>query len=171
MLQVYYGAGKGKTTAAIGQALRMAGTGKKVHIVQLMKGCFSSELNTLKMISRITVTRCDKDYGFGPQKDPQKKKEVSDCHNKALVEGFELVRQEKVGMLILDELMVAYCYDLLDRDMVDEFILNEKHSAEIVLTGRYPVMKYLDVADYVSEINSVRHPFEKGIRAREGIER
>lgn len=170
MLQVYYGMGKGKTTAAIGLAIRAAGAGQHVHIIQLMKGRFTSEFEILGHISRISFARCDKDYGFYYSMSEEDKADITNCHNQMLADGIAMVESGAVQMLILDEFNPTYAYNLLDREMVDDFILRGNHQAEIVLTGRCPDEKFLEKADYISEISCVRHPYEQGVTARKGIE-
>lgn len=169
MLHIYCGDGKGKTTAALGLAVRAAGAGMRVHIVQFLKGADTSELSVLRQILGITVTRCDRDYGFFNRMTEADKRDITDCHNRLMREGFALVRRGEAGLLILDEFSAAYAHGLLDRKCAEEFLLGET-SAEIVLTGRNPDEKFLAKADYISEINCIRHPYEKGIGARKGIE-
>lgn len=170
MLQIYCGDGKGKTTAALGLAIRAAGAGLRVHIAQLMKGAPTSELAVLSYIPGITLARPFRDYGFFRQMSDIDKKKLTDCHNQLLEEGFAMVRSGEADMLILDEFCAAYAHGLIDRSAADEFLLNEEHTAEIVLTGRDPDKKFLEKADYISEIKCVRHPYRKGIGARKGIE-
>jgi len=170
MLQIYCGDGKGKTTAALGLAIRAAGAGLRVHIVQLLKGAPTSELAVLTNIPGITLARCDRDYGFSWKMTEREKSDITECHNHMLSEGFELVCSGESDMLILDEFCAAYANGLLDRQAADEFLLKEEHAAEIVLTGRDPDEKFLEKADYISEIECVRHPHQKGIAARKGIE-
>lgn len=170
MLHIYCGDGKGKTTAALGLAIRAAGAGLRVHIVQLMKGAPTSELAALRAVSGVTVARCDRDYGFFPRMTEQDKAQIAACHNRLLAEGFAAVRSGEADMLILDEFCAAYAHGLLDRQAADRFLLKEEHGAEIVLTGRDPEEKYLEKADYVSEIRCVRHPYRTGTAARKGIE-
>lgn len=169
MLHIYCGDGKGKTTAALGLAVRAAGAGMRVHIVQFLKGADTSELAVLRQISGITIARCDRDYGFFNRMTEADKRDITDCHNRIMSEGFALVRRGEAGLLILDEFNAAYAHGLLDREFAEEFLLGEQ-SAEIVLTGRNPDEKFLAAADYISEINCVRHPYEKGVTARKGIE-
>lgn len=169
MLHIYCGDGKGKTTAALGLAVRAAGAGMRVHIVQFLKGADTSELSVLRGISGITIARCDRDYGFFNRMTEADKRDITDCHNRLMREGFTLVRRREAGVLILDEFNAAYAHGLLDRECAEEFLLGEQ-SAEIVLTGRNPDSKFLEKADYISEINCVRHPYEKGVTARKGIE-
>lgn len=169
-MHIYCGEGKGKTTASLGLAVRAAGAGKTVRIIQLLKGTNTSELETLRLISNISITRCDKNYGFVGKMTENDKSEITECHNKLLAEGFELVRTNAVDLLIIDEFNAAYNYNLIDRKFAEDFLLKKDYTAEIVLTGRNPAEKFVEIADYVSEIKCVKHPFDKGICARKGIE-
>lgn len=169
-LHIYCGEGKGKTTAALGLALRAAGAGKNIRIIQLLKGTYTSELDALRLIPNITVTRCDKNYGFTGKMTEADKAEITVCHNKLLSEGYALVRSGAVDMLIIDEFNAAYEYNLLDRRSAEEFLSCREFPAEIVITGRNPAEVFLNIADYISEIKCVNHPFGKGISARKGIE-
>lgn len=170
MLQIYCGNGKGKTTASLGLALRGAGCNMKVHIVQLMKGNESSEFHSLKFVPNITIQRCDKHYGFTSDMTLQQKVELTQCHNTLLQNAQTLLQLHHTDMLILDEFNVAYEHALLDRQFADTLIFNRPADIELILTGRNPNPKFLEIADYISEITAVRHPFEKGIKARKGIE-
>lgn len=164
MLHIYCGDGKGKTTAALGLAIRAAGAGLRVHIVQLMKGAPTSELTLLARIPEISIARCDRDYGFSWKMSDRDKSEITACHNRLLSEAFAI----GADMVILDEFNSAYANNLLDRKVVERLIGEAK--AEIVLTGRNPDPKFLEKADYISEIQCVRHPYEQGVTARKGIE-
>ena len=166
LIHIYCGDGKGKTTASLGLAIRAAGAGMKVCFVQFMKGGDTAELNILNLISAITVKRCNRAYGFVKNMCAEDKAEITACHNEllkfAFSGGFDIV--------ILDEFNSAYGYGLMDKTLAEKLILNGKDNCEIVLTGRKPAEIFLDSADYVSEICCVKHPFEKGITARKGIE-
>ena len=169
-LHIYCGEGKGKTTAALGLALRAAGAGKTVRVIQLLKGTNTSELEALRLIPNITVTRCDKNYGFTSKMTETDKAEITACHNKLLSAGFALVKKGAVDMLIIDEFNAAYDYNLLDRKTAEEFLFCKEFPVEIVITGRNPAEIFLNIADYISEVKCVKHPYEKGISARKGIE-
>lgn len=166
LLHIYCGDGKGKTTAAIGLAVRAAGAGMKVCFVQLMKGRDTSELSVINHISDISVKRCDKDYGFFRNMTDNDKAEITACHNEMLKNAFK----GDYDMIILDEFNSAYHYGLLDKEFAKHLILNGREYCETVLTGRNPDEVFLKSADYVSEICCVRHPYKKGISARKGIE-
>ncbi len=169
-LHIYCGDGKGKTTAALGAAVRMAGAGKTVRIIRLLKGENSSELSALKAIPNITVSQCEENFGFVWEMTEEQKKKAAAFHNKLLLEGFSLVREHKTDMLVIDEFNAAYELGLLDRELCEEFLLNRQYDAEIILTGRNPAEIFVNSADYVSEIKCVKHPFDKGVKARKGVE-
>ena len=166
MLQIYCGEGKGKTTASLGLALRMAGAGMKTAFVQFMKGGETAELKSLELIPKIDVMRCDRNYGFFSTLSENDKRELTDCHNMLLTQAFS----GKYDAIILDELNCAYKYGLLDREKTDRLILDNCPSKEIILTGRDPADIFTEKADYISEIKCLRHPYQKGIQARMGIE-
>lgn len=166
LMHIYCGDGKGKTTASIGLAVRASGSGMKVHFVQFMKGNYSSELNTLKSLPNITVERCDKNYGFTFNMSEDEKIALIKCHNRLIENAFN----NKCDLLILDEFNTAYYCNLIDKKVADNLILNKPEHLELVLTGRNPDKKFMDIADYISEINCLRHPYKKGVKARKGIE-
>lgn len=170
LIHIYCGDGQGKTTAALGLALRASGSGMKVHIVQLLKGSPTSELISLAQISNICVARCQKDYGFTFNMSDENKKQLISEHNKLLLDAVNLMDDGKIDMLIIDEFNAAYEYDLMDREIGDRIVMNKPESVELVLTGRNPSEKFIEAADYVSQINCIKHPYESGITARKGIE-
>jgi len=165
-IHLYTGNGKGKTTAALGLALRAAGAGKSVFIAQFVKGMFYSELNALKRFPEISL----KQYGldcFIVKKPTQNDIAAA---RKGLDEVAEIILKDKYDILILDEICIALHYHLFE---VDEVIalLNAKPAAmEIVMTGRYAPPELFEVADLVTEMKEIKHYYNKGIEARKGIE-
>ena len=170
LIHIYCGDGKGKTTAAFGLALRAAGSGMRVHIVQLLKGNETSERNSLKFVPGITVSRCDRHYGFTSKMSDENKRELTECHNRLLKEAQELAENGSIDMLIIDEFNAAYEYNLLDRELAERIFFEKPEITELVLTGRNPAEKFIENADYVSEIKALKHPYRNGVRARKGIE-
>jgi len=170
MIEIYCGDGKGKTTAAIGLAIRAAGNDMNVHFVQFMKGAPTSELHILETIPNLTIQRCDKNYGFTFQMNDEEKASLTQCHNAMLSDVMNIIYHGKIQLLILDEFFSAYNCNLLDRELANRLVFGIPDKTELVLTGRDPEQKFLDAADYVSEIKAVRHPYSKGISARAGIE-
>lgn len=168
-IHIYCGDGKGKTTAAMGLALRAAGSGRPVVLAQFLKDGTSSELNILRQLPKVQVAVCEEQFGFFWNM----KKEQREAAAKAYRELFErAVREAQNGafLLVMDELIAAYNHELVDRERVLAFLRGKPEGQEIVLTGREPAPELLDLADYVSEIRKRKHPFEQGIAAREGIE-
>ena len=157
-LHIYCGDGKGKTTAALGLAVRAAGAGMRVHIIQLLKGSDTAELTVLRSIPGITLERCERDFGFVWNMSEQDKLDITACHNDMLEKGYSLARSGGIDMLIIDEFNA------------ERFLTEKPGTVELVLTGRGPAEIFLDAADYVSEINCVKHPYTHGIAARRGIE-
>lgn len=166
MIHIYCGDGKGKTTSATGLAVRSAGAGMKVYFARLMKGNFSSELKILESVPEITVRSCDRNYGFYKNMSQSDKAMITECHNKMLSDAFA----SGADVIILDEFFSAYNYALLDTVLADSLIMNNNPNTELVLTGRNPSGIFMDIADYISEIKAVRHPYSRGIKARRGIE-
>lgn len=166
MIHIYCGDGKGKTTASIGLAVRMAGYGKKVLFMQFLKGSYTGELEILQKSENITIMRCDKNYGFFRSMTDSDKENIIKCHNENL--EYVLKNTDSFDMIVLDEIFAAYNYDLADKGKVKEIV--EKYKGELVMTGRDPQEWFVERADYVSEIKKIKHPYDKGITAREGIE-
>ncbi|RKI38752.1 cob(I)yrinic acid a,c-diamide adenosyltransferase [bacterium D16-51] len=169
-MHLYYGDGKGKTTAAIGLAIRAAGTGKKVLFTQFMKGSRSGELEELQRIGNITVLRSQKQFPFYKDMTSGQKMEQAEIHNRMLDTILDGIRQGQYDLIVLDEITYPYQWELLDRQKFQKMAAVAKDTVELVCTGRDPASFFLEHADYISEMKCVRHPFEKGIRAREGIE-
>ncbi|MGN0107465.1 MAG: cob(I)yrinic acid a,c-diamide adenosyltransferase [Hominilimicola sp.] len=166
MIHVYCGDGKGKTTASIGLAVRMAGYKKKVLFMQFLKGSYTGELEILQNCKNIIVMRCDKNYGFYRSMTDADKENIVRYHNENL--EYVLKNMTDFDMIVFDEIFAAYNYDLADKERVKEIV--EKYSGELVMTGRDPQEWFVEKADYVSEIKKIKHPYDKGITAREGIE-
>lgn len=170
LTHIYCGNGKGKTTAAFGLALRASGAGMNVFIVQLLKGSDTSELESLKNIRNITVDRLQKNYGFTRNMSEADKSAITHEHNNLLSIAYEKMISGEIDMLIIDEFFSAYNNGLLDPTLAEKIVFERNNSCELVLTGRDPTEKFIAAADYVSEIKAVKHPYEKGITARKGIE-
>ncbi len=166
---LYYGNGKGKTTAALGLAIRAAGCGMKVHIVQFLKGNDTSELSSLALVDGITVARCNRNYGFSSSMTQNDKTEITNCHNNNLREAIWLIEQGKIDLLVLDEVIDAYNLNLIDKMLVSDLVFGEIN-AELVMTGHKPDQTFIDAFDYVSEIKAIKHPYQNGVLARKGIE-
>lgn len=166
-IHVYTGNGKGKTTAALGLALRAVGAGKQVFVAQFIKGKIYSEIEAVrKFIPDITI----KQYGLGCfiiEKPTEADIQVA---RRGLAEVAEILNSGLYDMIILDEATIALYYQLFT---IDEFlgILNKKkQETEIIVTGRYAPPELIAMADLVTEMKEVKHYYTKGIEARKGIE-
>jgi len=166
LIQVYTGSGKGKTTAAFGQALRAVGAGLKVFIGQFVKGKNYSELKALKKIKNIKIEQFGR--GCFIKREPNKK----DIELARI--GLERVRKIiSIGiydMVILDEITVALKLGLLKLGDIISLIKNTSKKTELILTGRNAHPEILKIADLVSEIKDRKHYYKKGVKARKGIE-
>lgn len=170
MIHIYCGDGKGKTTAAIGLAVRAAGCGMKVLFARFLKNEDSGELRVLDSVPEIEVLHLKRSYGFFNTLSEETKAEVRQMYG----ELWDRIRKKVSGgqfqMLVIDEFMAAYRYELIDRADAIEFLEGKPEALEVVLTGRDPSPKLISLADYVSEIQKVKHPFDQGILARRGVE-
>lgn len=170
LLHIYYGDGKGKTTAAIGLAIRAAGRNMNVIITQFLKSSFTGELKVLNQIENITVLRSEKQFPFSYDMNNDQKKEILNIHDEILKKSIDACYSGHCDMLILDEVIAAYNYNYLTKDILDNFLEKRPENIEIILTGRSPESKFVDMADYVSEIKKIKHPFDMGIKSRLGVE-
>ena len=162
MLHLYFGSGKGKTTAAAGLALRALGHGKKVGVVQFLKDGTSGEIEPMRRLGA-AVFACP-NAKFTWLMTPQEKAAAL-AHN---TQTLEAALQMPCDLLILDEACAALRAALLPEALLQKAVLNAPY--EVVLTGRDPADWMLQNADYITEFTARRHPYEKGIPAREGIE-
>lgn len=167
-VQIYTGDGKGKTTAALGQALRAKGHGLKIIVIQFMKGKINyGELKAVKKLSGFTIEQ----YGlptFVDKSNPSKKD--IELAKKGFLRSKEVVMKGKYDMVILDEINVALDYGLVPLDGVLDLIRKKPKKMELVLTGRYAPKELIEIADLVTETREIKHHYQKGIQARKGIE-
>ncbi len=168
MIHLYTGNGKGKTTAAIGLAVRAAGYEKSVIFAQFMKGRDTGELHSLARLERVQICRSPKDFGFYSSMSDEDKCELTEIHNAILDRLLETARSESCGMIVLDEITYPVRWGLLDEAKLKALLVCD--GPELVLTGREPAEFLLEAADYITEMRCVRHPFEKGVPARRGVE-
>jgi cob(I)alamin adenosyltransferase len=168
LVQVYTGNGKGKTSAAFGLALRATGRGLKVYMIQFIKGGFDyGELYTVKNLPNFTL----KAFGRGKfvtSKPPQK--EDVKLAREALHLAEQVVQSGSYNIVILDEINVALDLKLISLENVLKLIKSKPSGLELILTGRNAPEEIVEVADLVTEMKEVKHPFSKGTEARKGIE-
>jgi cob(I)alamin adenosyltransferase len=167
-IQVYTGNGKGKTTAAIGLAIRAAGAGLKVYIAQFMKLGDFSEIKALERFSDlITVEQFGLDHFVGGKPSPE---DVA-AAQKGLERVEAIMATDEYKVVILDEINMATQLGLIDTQALLTLIVNKPYDLELVITGRYASPLIIDAADLVTEMKLVKHYFKKGVMARVGIEK
>ena len=168
-VQIYTGNGKGKSTAAIGQAVRAAGFGLRTYIAQFMKEYPYNELNSLKNLSEwITIEQFGGDE-FVYKKELPGKEELEKASK-----GLQIVKEKMLSgeydLIILDEAIVAIYFKLIETKDLINFIKAKPETVELILTGRYCPKELIDLADLVTEMEEVKHYYQKGITSRRGIE-
>ncbi|MHB9032619.1 MAG: cob(I)yrinic acid a,c-diamide adenosyltransferase [Anaerolineae bacterium] len=166
LVQLYTGDGKGKTTAALGLALRAAGWGLKTYIAQFMKGQDYGEMHSLPMLAPFITCEQFGSSAFIRQATP------ADCAlaRKGLDAARLALTSEQYTIVILDEICVTLHFKLLQLDDVLELIEHKPKAVELVLTGRRAPRELIERADLVTEMCAVKHPYDRGIGARVGIE-
>lgn len=169
-IHIYCGDGKGKTTAALGLALRASGRGKQVLIARFLKTDDSGEVLALARQDGVMVQPCVKTFGFYYQMNGEQKAEAKEYYGKLLEQTLQKAVKEQYDMVILDEIMAACHYGLVEERVLTSFLKNRPMSMEVVLTGRNPSDTLLELADYVSEVQKRKHPYDQGVGAREGVE-
>lgn len=168
LIHIYCGDGKGKTTAALGLAVREAGSGQRVLLLQFLKDGKSSEFAALARIPQIETVPQTQTFGFTWTLTPEEKREAAAYYAALLEEAFR--RAEDFDLLVLDEALGACAAGLLDEARLLSLLDGKPEPLEIVLTGRNPSQDLRNRAHYVSEIKMVKHPFQQGVSARRGIE-
>jgi cob(I)alamin adenosyltransferase len=166
MIHVYTGEGKGKTTAALGLALRACGAGCRVYIGQFIKGKSCSELKALNSLKNITVEQYGRGVFLGSKPAIKDILLAKSGLNKAV----KAIDSKKYRVVILDEINIALHLGLLNIKEVLHLMRKTPKTIELILTGRYAPRQVIKSADLVSEIKEVKHYYKKGVKARKGIE-
>lgn len=171
LTHIYTGDGKGKTTAAIGLGVRACGRGLKVLMVQFLKGTPTGEMFSLKALEPdFVLYRGKQTTKFTWEMDEEEKSKAAAEQRDIFAFAQNAVLKGECDLLILDEVLGAVSSEMLDKESLLEFVKNKPHELELVLTGRGAMPELIGEADYVSEIHAVRHPVDKGINGRKGIE-
>ncbi len=167
-VQLYTGEGKGKSTAAAGQALRALGNGLRVLYVQFMKSVFSGEVAMLEKCGgeRVTILR-RWDDSFIIHKASVKQKEMGST---LWCDATETLEKEHFDLVVFDEIAVAIRYGLLDEGVVLDWLARRPESLEVVLTGRDASQRLIEACDLVTEMRKIKHYYDRGVEARQGIE-
>ena len=169
MIQTYFGNGKGKTTAAVGSAIRFAGCGNKVLFVQFLKNNDSAEFKVLEDIDSIDVLHSHERYELYDNKNKDHTQTLAKEYNKLLFEDVTEIA-ERHQMIVLDEILDAVNFGYIDEEKFLQMLSEMKNDFEIILTGHVITEKIKNISDYVSEVKNVKHPYNNGICARKGIE-
>ena len=167
-IQIYTGDGKGKTTAALGQALRAAGFGLRTYIAQFMKGQSYGELKSIKLIPEIEIEQFGKDTFIHVDQAGQQDIRMA---KQGLKKTLRIMLSREFNIIILDEINAAIYFKLLSISEVMDFISAKPKKIELILTGRRAPEELLKCADLVTEMREIKHYFSRGVIARDGIER
>jgi cob(I)alamin adenosyltransferase len=166
LIHIYYGQGAGKTTRAVGLAIRAAGSGMKVNFVQFMKSGNSGEIGILENIPNINYF-CPGKHPFILSRGPEI---VHYEHaERALAYSLEAV-ESGTHLLICDEILDTILFKVLQKEQLLELIKGCKGKAELVMTGRDALPEFIRLADYATEFVQKKHPYYRGMKARKGIE-
>ena len=168
MVEVFTGNGKGKTTAALGVVLRALGRNLRVHIIYFMKGNYPyGEREVLSKFPNVSLSSFGQDDFVDPANVRPEDKEQA---KRGLDKAREVIHSGDYDMVVLDEINVASAWKLLEIDEVLKLVGNKPKNVELILTGRYADAMLIDLADLVTEMVKIKHPYDKGVLAREGID-
>ncbi len=165
MIHLYTGNGKGKTTAAFGLAMRNAGWGGRVLVIQFLKGLPSGEVISASKLG-IEVRQ----YGTGKFIRGRVDEKEYEMAEKALEDSREALRSGNYTLVVLDEVCMAVHLEIIKEDDVLNILSERAPSTEVVLTGRYAPESFYKLADYVTEFLDIKNPYARGVTARKGIE-
>ena len=166
-VHVYTGSGKGKTTASLGLGLRAAGAGFKVYMIQFMKGRRYSELDAVENLFNFTIVQHGRDE-FVSKENPE---QIDiDLAQEGFAHTKDIVKNGTYDMVILDEINVAVDYNLISLEDVLKLLEQKPENLELVLTGRYAHPELIKIADIVTEMLEIKHPYQEGVTARKGFD-
>ena len=171
LIHIYYGNGKGKTTTGMGLITRAAGYGCKVLLYQFMKNNQTSERKILEQVPNITIENGREQVKFSFQMTPEEKAEARKFYEEEFKRITQKAEKEQYDVLFMDETIYTVSAGLLDEQLVLKFLREKREDLEVILTGNTPSEDMIQLADYVSEIRMIKHPYQKGQPARKGIEK
>jgi len=171
LIQIYTGSGKGKTTAAIGAGIRAVGQGLKVHMIQFLKGGKNfppyGEVLALGQIPRFTLEQFGPDHFVNPEAISDEDRAIV---KRGLQQAGKVLASGNYDLVILDEINVVLQLGMVELEAVLDLLDKRSGGTEVILTGRGASKGLINHADLVSQIQEIKHPFTKGIKARIGIE-
>ncbi len=180
MIHLYSGDGKGKTSIVTGMAMRMAGAGKEVIFAQFMKGNESSEIKIFSEIPRMTVLKVEKNFGFYKDMTESEKAEITGCHNEILRKIYNRIKEsagkninrnlEPDLLVVMDEITYPCRWNLIDEMLLLQILRELPENVELAMTGRNPQDYMIECSDYWSDVEKRKHPYDRGIKARQGVE-
>ncbi len=169
MIQTYFGNGKGKTTSAIGSAIRCVGCKNKVLFVQFLKNNESAEFKILECVDGIDVVFSKEHYSLYDNLDKEKTTAFSKAYRKLVFEDVAEI-SKKYQMIIFDEILDVVDFGYINENELVKYISSLGSRSEVIMTGHKISEKIIEISDYVSEIKEIKHPFNKGVTSRKGIE-
>ena len=164
---LFTGDGKGKTTAAVGAAVRAAGHGSDVLVIQFMKGRFYGELAAADKLDNLTIEQHGRDEFVDPENPERIDVELAE---KGWARAEAAVTAGPPSLLVLDEINVAVSFGLLPLEKIISFVKNRPEEMDMILTGRYASQELIDIADTVTEMKEIKHHYNAGVEMRKGIE-
>ena len=168
LVEVFTGEGKGKTSAALGVVLRALGHDFRVCVIHFMKGNFPyGEQKVLAQLPNVTLSVFGRTSFVDPNNPTEEDKKEA---NRALETGREAMLSGKYDLVVLDEVNVASAWGLVGVDEVVRLIQDKPEDVELILTGRYADKRLVELADLVTEMLAIKHPFDKGVKARAGLD-
>lgn len=167
LIHLYCGDGKGKTTAAVGLAVRAAGAGKQVVFTQFFKDGSSSEVESIKLLGIRTV-HAQTVKGFYRAMNEQQRQQARQDYTALFRQVTDAAKD--ADLLILDEIVSACNRGVVPEELVADYLQNKPSALEVVLTGREPSPALMELADYITEMRKLRHPYDRGVAARKGVE-
>jgi len=171
LVQIYTGNGKGKTTAALGQAFRAVGNGLRVYMVQFLKSDNTGELKSVeKLYPDFRIFRFEKPRGFFWTLNESQKAELKEEIQNAFEFCKKAARSKECDILIMDEIIGVLNNKLLSVEDIVNFIKEKPENMEFILTGRNVPPELIEIADLVTEMKEIKHYFKDGVPARKGIE-
>lgn len=167
-IHIYTGNGKGKTTAALGLALRAAGWGLKTRMIQFMKGQFYGELESAKLLRCVTIEQFGHPHFCRSTKTPDEADLA--MARQAFTRINELLSAPESDILIADEAITAVLFNLISEEDLLGLMARKPYGLELILTGRGATPKLIEAADLVTDMQEIKHYYTKGITARQGVE-